>query len=378
MELSAEERTVYDRQLRVWGAEAQERLKNAQVLIIKANQIKKYAWRVRGVRDELIKNLALAGVGKLSLGLPSSTANEGKEKKKNNKRKRAENENENEGKYTRKQKREEDEDEDEDDPSVKRVRMLEGMRDTTQKKHMMVMTGEDRAHDDDDQEEKEEEEEEEAIAAALRDMNPLVNSSVMHLPSETNVETYTHVMKSVQCAVILDGGEGEQMVRVVSEAARSIGASSTDAGRGTCCGSSSSSVGVYVVDVRGMRGYFASDLGDAHRFREEGEQAKKGEFVVKYPPLEDVMGVEQSSLPKRLRRTAREEKDWQTHAPSDPAVDAIVGGVLAQDIVRFISKKGRPIFNFFCFNGAGWVLPLAMRDGDGEQHREEEAAAEET
>ena len=47
----------------------------------------------------------------------------------------------------------------------------------------------------------------------------------------------------------------------------------------------------------------------------------------------------------------------------DPSVDAIVGGVLAQDVVRAITHAGKPIHNFFCFStsdGGGWALPIAV------------------
>lgn len=54
--------------------------------------------------------------------------------------------------------------------------------------------------------------------------------------------------------------------------------------------------------------------------------------------------------------------EFVTSQHGDPSVNAIVGGVWAQDIVRSLSHKGRPIFNFFCFSttdDAGWVLPIA-------------------
>lgn len=50
--LSAAETAVYDRQLRVWGAEAQGRLKSSRVLVAGAGAL----------GAEVAKNLALAGV----------------------------------------------------------------------------------------------------------------------------------------------------------------------------------------------------------------------------------------------------------------------------------------------------------------------------
>ena len=52
-QLSEEEKARYDRQIRVWGAEAQTRIQNAKVLLIGLN----------GVHPEVVKNIVLAGVG---------------------------------------------------------------------------------------------------------------------------------------------------------------------------------------------------------------------------------------------------------------------------------------------------------------------------
>ena len=52
-QLSEEEKARYDRQIRVWGAEAQTRIQNAKVLMIGLN----------GVHPEVVKNIVLAGVG---------------------------------------------------------------------------------------------------------------------------------------------------------------------------------------------------------------------------------------------------------------------------------------------------------------------------
>ncbi|CAL5222215.1 g4547 [Coccomyxa viridis] len=57
-ELTENEATVYDRQLRVWGVEVQRRLNAAKILI---------AGMTSGVAAEVAKNTALAGVGSLSL-----------------------------------------------------------------------------------------------------------------------------------------------------------------------------------------------------------------------------------------------------------------------------------------------------------------------
>jgi len=56
-QLSEEERAVYDRQLRVWGVEAQKRLRSSSVLIV----------GLGGLGAEVSKNLVLAGVGRLTI-----------------------------------------------------------------------------------------------------------------------------------------------------------------------------------------------------------------------------------------------------------------------------------------------------------------------
>ncbi|KAF8964179.1 hypothetical protein BDZ97DRAFT_1904495 [Flammula alnicola] len=54
-DLTEEEATRYDRQMRLWGIEAQQRMRNATILVV----------RLRGVATEAIKNVVLAGIGKL-------------------------------------------------------------------------------------------------------------------------------------------------------------------------------------------------------------------------------------------------------------------------------------------------------------------------
>ncbi|KAL6890155.1 hypothetical protein ACP4OV_008918 [Aristida adscensionis] len=56
-ELTAQETALYDRQIRVWGVDAQKRLSKAHVLVCGVN----------GTTTEFCKNIVLAGVGSLSL-----------------------------------------------------------------------------------------------------------------------------------------------------------------------------------------------------------------------------------------------------------------------------------------------------------------------
>ncbi|CAI8619356.1 unnamed protein product [Vicia faba] len=56
-ELTAQETALYDRQIRVWGADAQRRLSKAHVLV----------YGMKGTISEFCKNIVLAGVGSLTL-----------------------------------------------------------------------------------------------------------------------------------------------------------------------------------------------------------------------------------------------------------------------------------------------------------------------
>lgn len=56
-ELSAVEAELYDRQIRLWGIESQERLRAANVLLI----------NIRGVGSEIAKNILLSGVNSLTI-----------------------------------------------------------------------------------------------------------------------------------------------------------------------------------------------------------------------------------------------------------------------------------------------------------------------
>ncbi|KAK0188154.1 hypothetical protein F5146DRAFT_744025 [Armillaria mellea] len=54
-EFTEEEQSRYDRQIRLWGIEAQQRMRNAAILVV----------RLQGTATEVIKNIVLAGIGKL-------------------------------------------------------------------------------------------------------------------------------------------------------------------------------------------------------------------------------------------------------------------------------------------------------------------------
>jgi ubiquitin-like 1-activating enzyme E1 A len=56
-ELSADEIALYDRQLRLWGIKAQNRMRKAKVLLI----------TMKALGNEIAKNLVLAGIGSLTV-----------------------------------------------------------------------------------------------------------------------------------------------------------------------------------------------------------------------------------------------------------------------------------------------------------------------
>ncbi|KAJ9079907.1 E1 ubiquitin-activating protein aos1 [Entomophthora muscae] len=55
LQISKDEAAVYDRQIRVWGFEAQARMKNSSILVLGTS----------GLSIELMKNMVLAGVGQI-------------------------------------------------------------------------------------------------------------------------------------------------------------------------------------------------------------------------------------------------------------------------------------------------------------------------
>ncbi|KAG1715716.1 hypothetical protein ID866_1432 [Astraeus odoratus] len=66
VQITEDEAAVYDRQIRLWGLDAQQRMRNATILIV----------RLRGTATEAIKNIVLAGIGKLVLIDPDDVSEE--------------------------------------------------------------------------------------------------------------------------------------------------------------------------------------------------------------------------------------------------------------------------------------------------------------
>ncbi|KAL1843666.1 hypothetical protein VTJ49DRAFT_366 [Mycothermus thermophilus] len=59
--ISADEIALYDRQIRLWGMKAQEKIRNANILLV----------TIRALGNEIAKNLVLAGIGSLTILDPS-------------------------------------------------------------------------------------------------------------------------------------------------------------------------------------------------------------------------------------------------------------------------------------------------------------------
>ncbi|KAF8527508.1 hypothetical protein BU17DRAFT_81694 [Hysterangium stoloniferum] len=64
--ITEDEAALYDRQIRLWGLEAQQRMRNATICVI----------NLRGVATELIKNIVLAGIGSLIVVDPKDVSEE--------------------------------------------------------------------------------------------------------------------------------------------------------------------------------------------------------------------------------------------------------------------------------------------------------------
>lgn len=55
--LFADEIALYDRQIRLWGVQAQEKIRNASLLLV----------TMKGLGNEIAKNLVLSGIGSIAI-----------------------------------------------------------------------------------------------------------------------------------------------------------------------------------------------------------------------------------------------------------------------------------------------------------------------
>lgn len=308
-ELSEAEAAVYDRQLRVWGIEVQKRLNAARILIAGCS----------GLAAEVAKNIALAGIGSLSLmdDTPCSSADPGN-----------------------------------------------FLLSADAKRNSSVA---------------------EVSAAALQEMNPLVKVSVQDGSVTTQDLGF---VASYQVVVLVD--QSLQWQQAWDAACTSHGAA------------------FYCASSRGTCAYFFANLHQ-HTYTpleiagaDAADAAPLEQQDILFPSLQSALKLEWSKLhPRRshklicllaacaefeqAHRRSAESRDEQVikdiiqkrlkqsqskvkvqdelveeFLSNDrlPAVNAICGGVLANETLKAVSHKGEPINNFFFFallDGAGIV-----------------------
>ncbi|KAF9974897.1 SUMO-activating enzyme subunit 1 [Actinomortierella ambigua] len=314
--ITDDEAALYDRQIRLWGIEAQHRMRNASILIV----------GIRGLSNEVCKNLVLAGIGTITI-LEHQVVT----------------------------------------PKDLGAQFLLREADL----------GRNRA---------------EAAAEKVRLLNPRVKVVVDTDKAEDKPDDYFTQFD----LVCLTGMPPDQMVRI-NEACRRA------------------QTGFYAASVGGFFGYIFCDLTRHEYLEEvkegssdkaQGPITKTFERVQEYDPLQATMTASWGRLgPKALRRVVSplffalqvlwkyqmshdgqlpdtsnesdvlELQKLRDERLSDAQVDpsfvpddllvllassaeaeispvcAIVGGFLAQDILKALSKKDSPIYNFFVYNG---------------------------
>lgn len=325
MELTETEAAIYDRQLRVWGVETQRRLTNSKVLVVGCT----------GLAAEVAKNIVLAGVGGVTLvdDTPCSRC-----------------------------------------PPANFLIPAAADPDTTVAQ---------------------------ACVAALQEMNPFVKVAAASGPAEAlfTAEALRHHNLLLLC------GQPAHVVAAADTAAAEAG------------------VAFYAATCRGIAGWAFANLHEhAYVVEKEVEQpdgttAKQVEKkAASYTPWAQALAGSLAGG-KKLRRTsklylvlrviARFEQQARRHPTADdvpallelrravaadadvdaaavderllaayalqaeemPAINAIVGGVLANEVLKAVSQKGDPICNWFLFSlidGAGMVERTGGATGGAE------------
>ncbi|KAI7880986.1 hypothetical protein K492DRAFT_207159 [Lichtheimia hyalospora FSU 10163] len=313
IKLSQDEAEIYDRQIRLWGVDAQQRIQNASVLIA----------GIRALSNELCKNLALAGIGSITL-LDDKIV-------------------------------------DEDDLGVQFF--------LDESSH-----GKNRA---------------EAVAPAIRALNPRVKVEVDQSSVAEKPDSFFQAFDIV-CMIHHDAATLVRVNQAVRKASKSIP--------------------FYAADAFGWVGYLFCDLSK-HEYIEEKETPSsqsdetstvRTKHVEEYVTLEESLQVDYSNIPKNIlkKRSAlgfimhmilkHELKHQRPISGNDVEdliknkdtclremgisdgslvdddlisiavslsntemvpVTAIVGGVLAQEMIKVLSQKQLPIQNWFYYNG---------------------------
>ncbi|KAI9443254.1 hypothetical protein H4582DRAFT_2109615 [Lactarius indigo] len=310
-----DEAALYDRQIRLWGLEAQQRMRNATIFV--AN--------LRGVATETVKNIVLAGIGKLIIWDCEDVAAEDLGV----------------GFFFR-----------DEDIGKKRV---------------------------------------DAAKSRIESLNPLVTVETLTSPSVLEQGELERLVQNVDLVCITDSGR-DFIVRV-NEACRR------------------SKKPLYAGGTYGLLGYIFCDLLE-HEYIAPKNGAKDVRVTVSYSPLREALEHRWSGIPRRQTKSLNPavvfiilalwelQSIHQGHLPDDieyadelesvantliakaevnkdvfPAiprelahefapVSAVVGGMLAQDILKALGVREAPLANFFTFDGStggGTVVRMGMR-----------------
>jgi ubiquitin-like 1-activating enzyme E1 A len=329
VEITEDEAALYDRQIRLWGLEAQQRMRNATIFV--AN--------LRGVATETVKNIVLAGIGKLIIWDCEDVAAEDLGV----------------GFFFR-----------DEDVGKKRV---------------------------------------DAAKSRIQSLNPLVAVETLTSPSVLEQDELEKLVQGVDLVCITDSGR-DFIIRV-NEACRRLRKP------------------LYAGGTYGLLGYIFCDLLE-HEYiapdrlgRKQQDGVKDVRVTVSYSPLREALEHRWSSVPRRQVKSLNPAVvfiilalwEFQTihqgHLPDDtkyvdelesvantliakaevnkdafPAISrdlventvtaathefapvcAVVGGMLAQDILKALGVREAPLANFFTFDGstgAGNVVRMSM------------------
>ena len=324
--LTEQEAAVYDRQIRVWGVETQRALRSARVLVSCGKG--RTGARARGLFAETLKNVILAGVGEMTIRDDEEEARETSFGLDGNFLNAAAGDGDGDG----------------DDSTT-----------TTLAENM---------------------------ARTLAEMNPFANVRAETTSGRALDEESDDYFDGFDCVVAVGYSFG---------AAETVNAKCRRA-----------ETRFFAGFCGAFASYFFVDLGDEHAYRAAGAGAGEETFVARFAPMSTAFGADAgerdwasarkktSKLPfavralfdferahgrpateadvdavaAALRETAtRAGKDAafvpedvvRAAAPSSmemPAINAVVGGILGQEVLKAVSGKGAPCVNFFVFDAA--------------------------
>lgn len=321
--LTEQEAAVYDRQIRVWGVETQRALRTARVLVSCGKRPQGAS--ARGLCAETLKNVILAGVGEMTIR-------------------------------------------DDEEEARETTFGLDG-------NFLNAASGD---GDGDDSTTTLAEN----MARTLKEMNPFANVRAETTSGRALDEESDDYFSGFDCVVVV--GYSFLAAETVNAKCRRA---NTRFFAGFC--------GAFAS-------YFFVDLGDEHAYRAAGAGAGEETFLARFAPMSTAFGADggerdwasarkkTSKLPFAVRalfdferahgrpateddvdavvaalreRATRAGKD-ASFVPEDvaravtpssmemPAIDAVVGGILGQEVLKAVSGRGAPCVNFFVFDAA--------------------------